>query len=928
MALANGTILEKRYRVDNMLARGGMGAIYQCFDTNLNIPIAVKENFFSGAQSVKQFQQEARILARLHHPNLPRVIDHFEHDGSHYLVMDYIAGQDLWNMVQQRGAPLEEKQALDYIMQVCDAVIYLHRQKPPIIHRDIKPQNVKITPNGRAFLVDFGIAKIAEQGEHTSTGAQGVTPGFSPPEQYSGEGTSPASDVFSLGATLYAILTGKKPPNSVSLLVDPTKFKPPSAYNAKLSPQLSRAIMHAMQPEIARRPQSVAAWKQELEVILTTFTTIVTGKDNDATAVKLLPQTLWLIGAAGHTFQVGRGSHTMGRGSDCDIYIPDSRASRHHATIMYDGKMCQIRDLNSANGTFVNNQPVTARGYTLKLGDSIQIGDAVFRLSAVNEQPHLSPAPVPYVDTIAGTEFMRDAPDPDLTSRPPSSPGSRPMPLPDSGPTAGRPKSHPWLWVTMGLVILLLLGVIAWAAFTLQNQAAISRQPVDPPTPPVTPTPTITLTPTRSSAEATLMALAATATAQIMAGATPNIDTAATIAAAVAATDQARIPTATVASQSVDTLPTLTPTDTPPPTATATPTLTATPPPLPTSTFTPVPIITVTLVPITPVIVRPSPVIVAPIGVFQDFESESSWRRGDEPNGDFSRSNARVNSGQFAGRLDYRFLTPGNDYVVFLQSHALAGEPTAISAWVYGDGSGHFLNVWIKDSAGEVWQMSFGQITHTGGQLITAPLNAAARWPSGHVSGPDNGLIDYPISFQGLVLDDGADTFIGEGSIFIDDLTSQEASATVASTPSLSPSPVVRVTPVTRSQFRLTVAGQHKYEPWGAPRGDDICAAYRDGKFNDKVVMKGFNIELALTNNSNSRVPDDWAPTFTTAKGRSVQVCFYGYPGSGPPPGATSLMTFFTIVSPDDFVRLIQLDVLNETLQLCLDEGGAETRCF
>jgi hypothetical protein len=123
--------------------------------------------------------------------------------------------------------------------------------------------------------------------------------------------------------------------------------------------------------------------------------------------------------------------------------------------------------------------------------------------------------------------------------------------------------------------------------------------------------------------------------------------------------------------------------------------------------------------------------------------------------------------------LNYRFPTAGNDYVVFLQPRQLAGQPATISAWVYGDGSGHFLNVWIKDAAGEVWQMSFGQVTHTGGQLMTAVLNPAAPWPSGHISGPENSLIDYPISFQGLVLDDGADTYIGEGSIYIDDLTSR-----------------------------------------------------------------------------------------------------------------------------------------------------------
>jgi Tol biopolymer transport system component/predicted Ser/Thr protein kinase len=260
--------LENRYRIDRLLAHGGMGAIYRGFDRNLDIPVAIKENFFQTPQSIRQFEQEARILARLHHPNLPRVIDHFTADGQQYLVMDYIEGTDLWETVKTQKRPLDENQALNYMIQVCDAVSYLHRYDPPIIHRDIKPQNIKITPNGRAMLVDFGIAKIAKDDSRTSTGARGITPGFSPPEQYSGSGTTMASDIYSLGATLYALLTGKKPPDSVSLLVNQSSFEPPDKLNAKLSPQVCQAILHAMQPQPQDRPQSVAVWQQQLQAIV------------------------------------------------------------------------------------------------------------------------------------------------------------------------------------------------------------------------------------------------------------------------------------------------------------------------------------------------------------------------------------------------------------------------------------------------------------------------------------------------------------------------------------------------------------------------------------------------------------------------------------------------------------------------------------
>jgi serine/threonine protein kinase/photosystem II stability/assembly factor-like uncharacterized protein len=267
MTLPEDTILENRYRIDGLLAHGGMGAIYRGFDTNLNTPVAIKENFFQTPQAINQFKREALILARLRHPTLPRVTHHFSFEGQQYLVMDFIEGKNLWEIVKKQKQPLEEKRALNYLIQVCKAVSYLHRQNPPIIHRDIKPQNIKITPDDQAILVDFGIAKEGTAGSRTQTGAQGVTPGFSPPEQYSGMGTTPASDIYSLGATLYAVLTGKKPPDSVSLMVGGSKFQPPDEINLKLSHQVSQAITQAMQVKPDDRPRSVAVWRSELEDI-------------------------------------------------------------------------------------------------------------------------------------------------------------------------------------------------------------------------------------------------------------------------------------------------------------------------------------------------------------------------------------------------------------------------------------------------------------------------------------------------------------------------------------------------------------------------------------------------------------------------------------------------------------------------------------
>jgi len=159
MTLSQGEVLQGRYRVVKKLGEGGFGAVYQAWDINLECHRAVKENLDISIKAQHQFKFEAKILNQLSHPNLPRVIDHFIIAGQgQYLVMDYVEGQDLALMLQ--NGPLPESRVLPWIIQVCDALSYLHAQTPPVIHRDIKPENIKITPEGKAMLVDFGISKI------------------------------------------------------------------------------------------------------------------------------------------------------------------------------------------------------------------------------------------------------------------------------------------------------------------------------------------------------------------------------------------------------------------------------------------------------------------------------------------------------------------------------------------------------------------------------------------------------------------------------------------------------------------------------------------------------------------------------------------------------------------------------------------------
>ena len=253
MTLNSGDLLVNRYRIVKLVGQGGFGAVYRAWDTSLGVPVAVKENLDTSAEAQRQFEQEARLLAPLRHPNLPRVGDHFfiPNQGQ-YLVMDFVEGKSLHALLEERGGPLGEAEALGWIGQVCDALEYLHMRTPPIIHRDIKPQNIIITTSGganadgRAVLVDFGISKAYDPTLTTTRGARAVTPGFSPPEQYGMGKTDARSDVYALGATLYTLLTGAPPPESVALIAGGEVVPPIRRVNPAVNPATEAAVAAAM----------------------------------------------------------------------------------------------------------------------------------------------------------------------------------------------------------------------------------------------------------------------------------------------------------------------------------------------------------------------------------------------------------------------------------------------------------------------------------------------------------------------------------------------------------------------------------------------------------------------------------------------------------------------------------------------------------
>ncbi|MBI3162122.1 MAG: serine/threonine-protein kinase, partial [Chloroflexi bacterium] len=265
MTLEKNTILHNRYRVVEILGQGGMGSVYRAMDENLHVEVALKENLFTTDEYMRQFRLEAVILANLRHPNLPRVSDHFDlGEQGQYLVMDFIEGEDLRFRMERIGT-VPEEDVVKIGAAICDALAYLHTRKPPILHRDIKPGNVKITPEGHIFLVDFGLAKVYQgSAQATSSGARAMTPGYSPPEQYGTARTDPRTDIYSLGATMYAVLCGIIPEDGLARAMDNAKLTPLRKRNANISRRLAATIEKAMAVDPSDRFQTAEEFKKAL----------------------------------------------------------------------------------------------------------------------------------------------------------------------------------------------------------------------------------------------------------------------------------------------------------------------------------------------------------------------------------------------------------------------------------------------------------------------------------------------------------------------------------------------------------------------------------------------------------------------------------------------------------------------------------------
>ena len=276
--LKAGEVLRGRYKIRRIIGQGGMGSIYLADDLRLEGRLcALKEVEHDRTlpsdllrQAREQFLREATILARLDHPNLPKVSDFFSIGGRDYLAMDFVPGKDLRTLMleaRQSGTFLSENDVLSWANQLAEALTYLHSQDPPILHRDIKPSNLKLTPSGLLKLVDFGLVKLLAPGEITITILQGQgTALYTPLEQYGGDSghTDARTDIYAFGTTLYHLLTNAPPTDARERFLHPESLITPRQINPDISSRTERAILWSISLHPSERPQTVEILRQAL----------------------------------------------------------------------------------------------------------------------------------------------------------------------------------------------------------------------------------------------------------------------------------------------------------------------------------------------------------------------------------------------------------------------------------------------------------------------------------------------------------------------------------------------------------------------------------------------------------------------------------------------------------------------------------------
>ncbi|HEY7544158.1 MAG TPA: protein kinase, partial [Blastocatellia bacterium] len=321
--LAPNSVLQNRYLIVRQIGQGGMGAVYLARDQRLNNDVAIKETFANTDRLRKAFEREAQLLASLRHPALPVVSDHFIEGDGQFLVMQFITGDDFETLIHRQGYPFSPVEVTAWADQLLDALDYLHTQEPPVIHRDIKPQNLKLTARGQIVLLDFGLAKGNTPGGMDAgapMSVHGYTPNYAPLEQIQGKGTDPRSDLYSLAATLHYLLTGMMPADSLARLEAianqrPDPLRRADEINPHTPPHVADVLQSALSINRDQRPASAREMKAMLH-------------ETSGARTRLYESNVPLVGAVAATRGPDTSAATIGlpqARTDVAVKTPDAQ---------------------------------------------------------------------------------------------------------------------------------------------------------------------------------------------------------------------------------------------------------------------------------------------------------------------------------------------------------------------------------------------------------------------------------------------------------------------------------------------------------------------------------------------------------------------------------------------------------------------------
>jgi serine/threonine protein kinase len=396
-----GTTLQERYKIDRQIGQGGMGAVYIATDERFGSTVAIKETLCMDDNYRKALDREARLLNSLKHNALPRVTDHFVESNGQFLVMEYIPGEDLSCTLEDQEKPFEVDQVLEWADQLLEALDFLHNLENPIVHRDIKPQNLKVTPKGKIILLDFGLAKGNVTGAGNQTNAKsifGYSRNYASLEQIQGTGTDPRSDLYSLAATLYHLLTNTAPEDALTRAMSVLSQKPDPLVPAnQLRPEIPAgvaAILHrALDLDAAQRPESAAEMRQMLRV-----------HENYA-------------GLALNTVSVARGTSTDIHSQPTQLMPGVTTGGSHHSTqgktFVVDDNLSQVtsirplagrRDTDPGYSGVVNGSSKKKKILAAVAGSVLLVGVGIAGVVAYQEayegrRDRTNPIPVPVVET-------------------------------------------------------------------------------------------------------------------------------------------------------------------------------------------------------------------------------------------------------------------------------------------------------------------------------------------------------------------------------------------------------------------------------------------------------------------------------------------------------------------------------------------------